>query len=79
MTGGVPEEQSQAHRERSRLAHLKEFIVDPSIAHCDIGDQRYGMHFVTVDAEEAFSMWDAARRLLSVARLQNAHPLDRKK
>ncbi len=49
--------------ERGGLTHLKEFVVDPSIAHCgiNIGDQRYGMHFVTVDVE------DAARRLLPVA------------
>jgi hypothetical protein len=57
--------------------HLKELVIDPSISHCGIGDQRYGMHFVTVDAEEPFSMRDPARRLLPVAQLQNAHLLDR--
>jgi hypothetical protein len=51
--------------------HLKEFVVNPSIAHRSIGDQRYGVSFVTVDAEEAFSMRDAARRLLPMAHLQN--------
>jgi hypothetical protein len=31
--------------------------------HTGIGDQRQGMHFVTADAEEAFSMRDLARFL----------------
>ena len=47
--------------------HLKEFVVDPSIAYCSIGDQRYGVSFVTIDADEAFIMRDAARRLLPMA------------
>ena len=49
--------------------HLKEIIIDPSIAYRSIGNQRYGVYFVTVDAEEAFSLRDATRRLLSVEQL----------
>jgi hypothetical protein len=52
--------------------HLKEIVIDPSIAHGSIGNQRHGMSFVTVDAEEAFSTRDSTRRLLPVAQLQYA-------
>lgn len=53
-------------------AHLKEFVVYPSVACRSISYQCYCMHFVTVDAEEAFSMRDPAWRLLPVAQSQRA-------
>jgi hypothetical protein len=53
-------------RGRATRTHLQKLVIYPSVPHPGVGNQCYGMHFVTVDAEEAFGVRDAARRLLPI-------------
>lgn len=51
-------------RGRESQTHLQKLVIHPLIPLPGVGNQRYGMHFMTVDAEEAFSVRNAAWRLL---------------
>lgn len=45
---------------------MQKLVIYPLVPHPGIGNQCYGMHFVTVDAEEAFSVRYPAWRLLPI-------------
>ncbi len=60
----MPSGQDKEKRKRKSWTHLEKLVVYPIIPRPGIGNQRYGMHFVTVDAEETFGVRDAALRLL---------------